>query len=93
MPVEENEAIKDDDLFSVRFIVAGLVTGANGEKVIENVVTERTATTNGLTLNGGFAAFMLRCNHGMRDEAPKEETVDDTITEIVIKVDNGPHRN
>lgn len=49
--------------------------------------------SGGLTLNGGFAAFMLRCNHGMRDEAPKEETVDDTITEIVIKVDNGPHRN
>lgn len=49
--------------------------------------------SGGLTLNGGFAAFMLRCNHGMRDEAPKEEAPDDTITEIVIKVDNGPHRN
>ena len=55
VPVDENEAIKDDDLFSVRFIVAGLVTGANGEKVIENIVTKRTATTNGLTLNGGNA--------------------------------------
>lgn len=49
--------------------------------------------SGGLTLNGGFAAFMLRCNHGMRDEAPKEEAPDDTITEILIKVDNGPHRN
>lgn len=49
--------------------------------------------SGGLTLNGGFAAFMLRCNHGMRDEAPKEDAPDDTITEIVIKVDNGPHRN
>lgn len=49
--------------------------------------------SGGLTLNGGFAAFMLRCNHGMRDDAPKEDAVDDTITEILIKVDNGPNRN
>lgn len=54
-PVEENEAIKDDDLFSVRFVVAGLVKGENGEKVIENVVAARTASANGLTLNGGNA--------------------------------------
>ena len=52
---DENEAIKDDDLFSVRFVVAGLVKGENGEKVIENVVTPRTANANGLTLNGGNA--------------------------------------
>ena len=52
---DENEAIKDDDLFSVRFVVAGLVKGENGEKVIENVVTPRTAIANGLTLNGGNA--------------------------------------
>lgn len=52
---DENEAIKDDDLFSVRFVVAGLVKGENGEKVIENVVTPRTASANGLTLNGGNA--------------------------------------
>ena len=55
MPTDENEAIKDDDLFEVRFIVAGLVKGASGEKVIENVVAPRSATTNGLTLNGGNA--------------------------------------
>ena len=54
-PVDENEAIKEDDLFSVRFIVGGLVKGPDGEKVIENVVAERTETTNGLTLNGGNA--------------------------------------
>ena len=52
---DENEALKEDDLFSVRFVVAGLVKGENGEKVIENVVTPRTANANGLTLNGGNA--------------------------------------
>lgn len=55
VPTDENEAIKDDDLFEVRFVVAGLVKGASGEKVIENVVAPRTATTNGLTVNGGNA--------------------------------------
>lgn len=54
-PEEENEALKEDDLFSVRFVVAGLVKGENGEKVIENVVTPRTTSANGLTLNGGNA--------------------------------------
>ena len=54
-PEDENEALKEDDLFSVRFVVAGLVKGENGEKVIENVVTPRTAIANGLTLNGGNA--------------------------------------
>ena len=54
-PREENEATKEDDLFTVRIVVGGLVKGSGGEKVITNVVTERTATTNGLTLNGGNA--------------------------------------
>lgn len=54
-PKDENEALKEDDLFSVRFVVAGLVKGESGEKVIENVVTPRTANANGLTLNGGNA--------------------------------------
>lgn len=54
-PREENEAIKDDDLFEVRFVVGGCVKGENGEKVINNVVTPRTATANGLTINGGNA--------------------------------------
>ena len=52
---DENEAVKEDDLFSVRFVVAGLVKGENGEKVIENIVAPRTASANGLTLNGGNA--------------------------------------
>lgn len=55
MPKDENEALKEDDLFSVLFCVGGLVKGENGEKVIENVVTPRTASANGLTLNGGNA--------------------------------------
>lgn len=54
-PQDENEATKEDDLFTVRFVVGGLVKGAGGEKVINNVVTPRTATANGLTLNGGNA--------------------------------------
>ena len=39
----------------MRVVIGGLVKGEGGEKVIENVVTERTATANGLTLNGGNA--------------------------------------
>lgn len=54
-PKDENEATKDDDLFTVRVVIGGLVRGAGGEKVITNVVTERTETQNGLTLNGGNA--------------------------------------
>lgn len=54
-PVEENEAIKEDDLFSVRFVVGGCVRGTGGERVIENIVTPRTDSANGLTLNGGNA--------------------------------------
>ena len=54
-PVEENEAIKDDDIFTARFVVGGCVKGLSGEKVIANVVAERTATANGLTVNGGNA--------------------------------------
>jgi hypothetical protein len=54
-PREENEATKEDDLYTVRVVIGGLVKGEGGEKVIENVVTERTATANGLTLNGGNA--------------------------------------
>lgn len=54
-PFEENEAIKEDDLFSVRFVVGGCVKGSGGEKVIENVISPRTAIANGLTLNGGSA--------------------------------------
>lgn len=54
-PREENEATKEDDLFTVRVVVGGLVKGSGGEKVITNTITERTATQNGLTLNGGNA--------------------------------------
>ena len=56
-PVEENEAIKEDDLFTVRFVVGGCVRGLGGEKVIENVVHPRTAESNGLVLNGGNAVI------------------------------------
>lgn len=54
-PQEENEATKEDDIFTVRIVIGGLVKGSGGEKVITNVVIERTDTANGLTLNGGNA--------------------------------------
>lgn len=54
-PREENEATKEDDLFSVRFVLGGCVTGPDGEKVINNEITPRTAAANGLTINGGNA--------------------------------------
>ena len=54
-PLEENEATKDDDLFTIRVVIGGLVKGEGGEKVITNVVIPRTETANGLTLNGGNA--------------------------------------
>ena len=52
-PKEENEAVNADETFTVRMVLGGCVTGTNGEKVIENAVTERTASANGLTVNSG----------------------------------------
>lgn len=54
-PKEENEAVNQDSVFSVRMTVGGCVLGEDGEKVITNRVTERTENQNGLTLNGGNA--------------------------------------
>ena len=54
-PKEENEAVNEDEVFTVRMVVGGCVKGPSGEKVINNVVIERTETANGLTLNGGNA--------------------------------------
>lgn len=50
---EENESVADDGTFTVRMVVAGCVEGSGGERVIENVVVPRTASVNGLTINGG----------------------------------------
>ena len=52
-PVEENEAVNEDETFTVRMVVAGCVKGPDGEQYIENVVVPRTAAANGLTVNGG----------------------------------------
>lgn len=52
-PKDENEAVNEDARFTVRFVVGGCVKGEGGEKVIENRIRERTATQNGVTLNGG----------------------------------------
>ena len=52
-PREENEEVAVDSTFTVRMIVGGMVKGENGEKVITNTLHERTATENGLTINGG----------------------------------------
>lgn len=52
-PKEENEEVAVDQTFTVRLVVAGLVKGPNGEKVIADIRAERTETSNGLTVNGG----------------------------------------
>ncbi len=54
-PVEENDAVNADETFTVRMVLGGCVKGPNGERVINNVVQERTETENGLTINGGNA--------------------------------------
>lgn len=50
---DENESVAADQTFTFRGVVGGLVRGAGGEKVITVVEAERTATANGLTVNGG----------------------------------------
>lgn len=54
-PKEENEAVNQDETFTVRFTVGGCVLGEGGEKVIVNRITDRTVSQNGLVLNGGNA--------------------------------------
>ena len=49
----ENEEVAADETFTVRAVVGALVQGPYGEKKIKSVVTERTATANGLVVNGG----------------------------------------
>lgn len=55
IPQDENEAVNEDEVFTVRMTVGGAVKGPGGEKVITNVVTPRTSDANGLTVNGGNA--------------------------------------
>ena len=50
---DENESVGSDGTFTARLVVAGCVKGEAGEQYIENVVAQRTATANGLTVNGG----------------------------------------
>lgn len=50
---DENESVGSEDTFTARLVVAGCVKGADGEQYIENVVVERSASVNGLTVNGG----------------------------------------
>lgn len=55
-PLEEmNEQVGSEDSFTVRFVVAGCVKSANGERYLENVVVPRSDSVNGLTVNGGNA--------------------------------------
>lgn len=49
----ENEAVNTDEGFTAKMVVGGCVKSENGESIIENVVAERTATANGLKINGG----------------------------------------
>lgn len=55
-PLEElNEQVGSEDSFTVRMVVAGCVKSADGEQYLENVVVPRSASVNGLTINGGNA--------------------------------------
>lgn len=49
------EQVGTEDSFTVRLVVAGCVKSADGERYIENVVVPRSASANGLTINGGNA--------------------------------------
>lgn len=50
---DENEMVGSEDSFTARVVVAGCVEGPSGESYIEDVRSVRTATANGLTVNGG----------------------------------------
>ena len=50
---DENESVGSDDTFTVRLVVAGCVKGPDGEQYVEELVYPRTATQNGLVVNGG----------------------------------------
>lgn len=49
----ENESVNTDEQFSVYMAVGGCVKGADGEQKIETVGVVRSATVNGLKINGG----------------------------------------
>lgn len=59
---DENESVAVDESFSMRGVVGGLVLGESGEKVVSVVEAARTATANGLVVNGGNAVV-----EGLRD--------------------------
>jgi hypothetical protein len=50
---DENEQVGSEDSFTVRIVVGGCVKGPDGERYIENVVVPRSASVNGLVINGG----------------------------------------
>ncbi len=50
---DENESKGSDGTFTARVVVAGCVKGEAGEMYIQDIVAQRTATANGLTVNGG----------------------------------------
>lgn len=54
-PREESEDKNADEVFTARLVVGGCVTGDGGEKVITNIISERTDSANGVTVNGGNA--------------------------------------
>ena len=55
IPQDENEAVNEDEVFTVRMTLGAAVLGPDGEKVITNEVIRRTDTSNGLVVNGGNA--------------------------------------
>ena len=61
-PKEENEAVNSDSVFQVRFTIGGCVKGPEGQKILADIVAERSDRSNGLVVNGGNAIV-----EGLRD--------------------------
>ena len=55
IPQDENEAVNEDEVFTVRMTLGAAVLGPDGEKVITNEVIRRTDTSNGFVVNGANA--------------------------------------
>lgn len=55
IPQDENEAVNEDEVFTVRMTLGATVLGPDGEKVITNEVIRRTDTSNGFVVNGANA--------------------------------------
>ena len=48
----ESETVGTDETFAVSFVAGGCPLGPDGERVVNNVLTERSPEANGLVVNG-----------------------------------------